>query len=141
MPFAFTFSSLQELDGVRTSKLQAMMKTDFENAADNVRKNLLVYLPKMIAYKSSIQKAVLLVATPAEKEDIRASRINTSLIDKLAKLAHGAWSATPDMESLYCAAMAVGTIIKEYEWGLQYLTPEGLRVMSDMIKNADYGAE
>ena len=117
------------------------MKTDFENAADNVRKDLMTYLPKMIAYKSMIQKSVLLVATPAEKEDVRNSRINPSLIGKLAKLAHGVWSASPDMESLYCVAMAVGTIIKEYEWGIQYLTPEGLQSMANLIKNAEYDAE
>ena len=118
---------------VRTIKLQAMAKTDFEDAVANVRKNLPDYLPKMIAYKSSIQRLVLLAATPEEKEDIINSKPNTSLVAKLAELAHEAWSVTPDIESLYCAAMAVGTIIKEYGWGLQYLTPEGLCKMSGMI--------
>ena len=58
-----------------------LSKTDFEDAAANVRKNLPDYLPKMIAYKSSIQQLVLLAATPEEKEDIINSKPNTSLIE------------------------------------------------------------
>ena len=58
-----------------------MAKTDFEDAAANVRKNLPDYLPKMIAYKSSIQRLVLLAATPEEKEDIINSKPNTSLVE------------------------------------------------------------
>ena len=118
-----------------------LSKTDFEDAAASVRKNLPDYLPKMIAYKSSIQRSVLLAATPEEKEDIINSKPNTSLVEKLAELAHEAWSVTPDIESLYCAAIAVGTIIKEYGWGLQYLTPEGLCKMSGMIETQHNDAE
>lgn len=111
-------------------------KIEFDNAAATVRQNLMDYLPKMIAYKSNIQQTVLLVATPEEIEDVRDSRLNRSLVGKLAKLANEAWQATPDATSLYCAAMAVGTIIKEYEWGTEYLTPDGLYQMSNLIQNA-----
>ena len=41
-----------------------------------------------------------------------------------------------DTQSAYCAAMAVGTIIKEYEWGTQYLTPDGLYELATRIYNA-----
>ena len=112
-------------------------KIEFDNAAAIVRQDLMAYLPKMIAYKSNIQQTVLLVATPDEIEDVRCLTLNHSLVNKLAKLANGVWQATPDATSLYCAAMAVGTIIKEYEWGTQFLTPDGLFQMSQLIQNAN----
>lgn len=47
------------------------------------------------------------------------------MIDKLCRLAKRKWSVTKDSGSLYCAAMAVATIIKEYGWGTAYLAGEG----------------
>lgn len=62
-------------------------KQEFDLAAKSVVSNMASVLPKMISSKSYIQKAVLNVATRQELEDVRDSRINQGLIDKLCKIA------------------------------------------------------
>ena len=112
-------------------------KQAFDNGANEVRNNFSKYMPKMIAYKTYIQKAILDIATPNELNDVRISRINQGMIDKLAKLANREWKLSNDAPSLYCAAMAVATIVKEYDWGTQYLTGDGLWQMANKIQNAN----
>lgn len=111
-------------------------RQDFDRGANAVRKNFMSALPKMINYKKYIQVKVLDIATRKELEDVRDCRINQGMIDKLVKLCKSAMCGANDTQSAYCAAMAVGTIIKEYEWGTQYLTPEGLYELAIRIYNA-----
>lgn len=111
-------------------------KQEFDLAVKSVVSNMASVLPKMISYKSYIQKAVLDVATRQELEDVRDSRINQGMIDKLCKLAKREWLLSGDSQSLYCAEMAVATIIKEYDWGTQYLVGNGLWEMAQRIQNA-----
>lgn len=111
-------------------------KQDFDLASSNVRANLGSMLPKMISYKSYVQRAILNVATQKELEDVRDCRINQGMIDKLAQLAKAEWQLSGDSISLYCAAMAVATIVKEYGWGTQYLVGNDLWEMSNRIQNA-----
>lgn len=111
-------------------------KQDFDLAASNVRANLSSVLPKLISYKSYVQRAILNVATQKELEDVRNCRINQGMIDKLAQLAKAEWQLSGDATSLYCAAMAVATIVKEYDWGTQYLVGNGLWEMANRIQNA-----
>lgn len=111
-------------------------RQDFDNGANAVRNNLMSVLPKMINYKKYIQVKVLDIATRQELEDVRDCRINQGMIDKLVKLCKVAMCGAQDAQSVYCAAMAVGTIIKEYEWGQQYLTPDGLYELATRIYNA-----
>ena len=113
-----------------------LTKQIFEEAAIEARKNLAAMFPKMIAYKSYIQRAVLAITTQKELEDIRDCRINQGLIDKLVRLASQEWKLSGDIKSLYCAAMAVGTILKEYEWGTQWIVGEGLYEIAQRIYNA-----
>lgn len=109
-------------------------KQDFNLAGQRVLSDLSSGLPKMMSYKSSIQRAVLNRLTNKEMEDIRDSRINQEVIDKLCNLAKGEWRNSGDAFSLYCAAMAVGTIVKEYEWGTQYVAGEGLWEIANRIQ-------
>lgn len=111
-------------------------KQEFDLAATRGRAQLMTALPKMVRYKSSIQREVLDVATRREMEDVRDCRINQGMIDKLCRLAKRHWSASPDATSLYCAAMAVATIVKEYDWGTQYLVGDGMWQMAQRIENA-----
>lgn len=90
----------------------------------------------MIGYKKFVQEKVIGMATRKELEDVRDCRINQGMIDKLVKLCRTAMGGATDFQSLYCGAMAVGTIIKEYEWGQQYLTPDGLYDLATRIDNA-----
>lgn len=111
-------------------------KQEFDLAAKTVASNFGQYLPKMISYKSFIQKAVLNMATPKELTDVRDSKINMGMIDKLCKLAKKEWQLSRDANSLYCAAMSVGTIIKEYDWGSYYISGNGLWEIGQQIQNA-----
>ena len=108
----------------------------FDSVVSNAASNLMAYLPKMILFKSTVQNDVLNVITPKERDDVRYSRLNQSLIDKLCRIAHREWLQCPDAESLYSAAIAVATIIKEYEWGTQYLLGDGLWEIADRIQKA-----
>ena len=55
-------------------------KQEFEQAAEIVRANLTSAMPKMISYKSFIQREVLKVATRQELEDVRDCKINQEMI-------------------------------------------------------------
>lgn len=111
-------------------------KQEFDLAAKSVVSNFSSVLPKMISYKSNIQKAILNIASYQELEDVRDSHINQGMIDKLCNLAKSEWLLSGDSQSLYCAAMAVATIVKEYDWGTQYLVGNGLWEMAQRIQNA-----
>lgn len=111
-------------------------KQEFDFAAKSAVSTLVAVLPKMISYKSYIQKAILNVASCQELEDVRDSRINQGMINKLCKLAKNEWLLSGDAQSLYCAAMAVATIVKEYDWGIQYLIGDGLWTIALKIQNA-----
>lgn len=111
-------------------------KQEFDLAAKQVLADVSNVLPKMISYKSHIQRAILSQATQREMEDVRDSLINQNLIDKLCRIAKNEWLLSGDAKSLYCTAMAVATIIKEYDWGTQYLVGNGLYEMATRIQNA-----
>lgn len=104
-----------------------LTRQEFTSAAREVQGNFMAYFTQMAGFKSYVQTAVLAVLTPAELSDVAISRLNQDVIDKLSHIAYGAWlRSNPSASNLYCAAMAVATIIKEYEWGTQYLTGDGL---------------
>ena len=111
-------------------------KQEFDCAAKKVASNFSAYLPKMISYKSYVQRAVLNIATPKELGDVRDGNINQNLIDKLCMIAKREWLLTRDAESLYCVAISVGTIIKEYDWGTEYISGNGPWELSQRIQNA-----
>ena len=90
----------------------------------------------MKRYKSSIQNEIIPLITPQELSDIKLCRLNFSLVEKLAKLGkkHFYESDQSDI-SLYCICMAIGTIIKEYDWGIAFIQQEGMCKMATMIVN------
>lgn len=90
-------------------------------------------LMRMIPMKSSIQKDVLPLLTRQEETDIAFSRINEQVINKLARLAAAHYRQSPDNTTMYCLCMSVGTIIKEYEWGTDYIKPEGMYKLAQKI--------
>lgn len=112
-------------------------KEQFDSAAHVVRSNPMALISVMIDYKSDIQRAVIPKLTASELADIRDSRINETVIDKLCQLTEQKWhNSAGDATTLYCAAMAVATIVKEYEWGMHYLSSDGLWDMAQRIANA-----
>lgn len=105
-------------------------------AEKEVSDNVTYALPKIIRYKNCIQKAVIGIAVQKELQDVRDCKINQSIIDKLCFLAKKEWEINGDAQSLYCAAMAVATIVKEYGWGTQYLIGDGIWQMADRIQKS-----
>lgn len=108
---------------------------EFSAAAEIVRNKLSSVLPKMIDYKTYIQRNVLDVASSEELADVSNGVFTRSLLDKLILLAKSKWQSGTS-EDLYCLAMAVATIIKEYGWGTEYLNNEGLYRLAMQIDNA-----
>ncbi len=111
-------------------------KQEFEDGAKAARFNLTTLFPKMVSFKSYIQKAILDIASSEELGDVCNCRINYGMIDKLCLLAKNQWVRSENAETLYCAAMAVATIIKEYDWGTQYISGDGLWWIADKIQKS-----
>ena len=111
-------------------------RQEFENGAKVVQNNVMAALPKMINYKKYIQGKIIGIATRKELEDVRDCIINQGMIDKLVRLAKHAMLTSRDAQSFYCAAMAIGTIIKEYEWDTYYITMTGMYELVTRIETA-----
>ncbi len=109
---------------------------EFNQAAQKVRSDFASALPKMISYKTRVQRAILPYLGEKELADVCDCRINEGVIDKLCELAKDEWACSGDAVSLYCAAMAVATIVKEYDWGTHYLVGDGLWQMANRIQTA-----
>lgn len=109
-----------------TNIFHMLTTSNYLSVQATVTKNLSQYLPSMIAYKSSIQRDAISLATSQEISDIAACRLNLSLVDKLVNLGkkHYVLSDKSDT-TLYCI-MAIGTIIKEYDWGYEYIEQSGM---------------
>ena len=110
-------------------------ESPFVAASENVSRNLMAFLPEMVKYKETIQRLIAISATEQEKIDIQNDVLNPVIFDKLIELTKIFPNVCENYESLYCAAMAVGTIMKEYGWGLKYVTPEGLLFIAKKIKH------
>lgn len=110
-------------------------KQEFEKASQEVMQNITLSFPKMINYKKSIQTAILDQLSPSEIYDIRDGIMNEGVITKLANLGSEHFKLMPNAQTLYCIALAVCTIIKEYEWGTYYVTIPDLYDLANKIQN------
>lgn len=108
--------------------------SNYQSVQNTVMNNISSYLPSMMSYKSDIQHEIIELTTPQEFNDIRTCQINTSLINKLATLGkkHFELSDMSDA-TLYCICMAIGTIIKEYDWGTEYIQQIGMCKLATKI--------
>ena len=97
--------------------------------------NFSKYIPKMMLFKSSIQKAIIPMLSVEELQDIKDCRLNMGVIDKLGNIGKEQYqqSMEQDNETLYCLCMAIGTIIKEYDWGIKYVQLDGMCEMAAKI--------
>ena len=77
-------------------------KLNIESVKSKVSNHLMSYMPCMIKYKSSIQREILSLLTYSD-----------TCSDKTD-------------ETVYCICMAIGTIIKEYDWGVYYIQSAGM---------------
>lgn len=79
-------------------------------------------LMKAISHKAQLQREILNDLTLEEKLCIASSIENQNTISKLVVLAKRRYSQERNDYNLYCLAIALTTIFKEYEWP-NYLDP------------------
>lgn len=98
--------------------------------------NISRYMPMMINYKTLIQNAIRPLLSEQEKWDIQACKLNMGCVKKLAELGSECFYTSYDQSDamLFCICFAIVTIIKEYDWGTQYLAPAGLCQLAAMIE-------
>lgn len=106
-------------------------QTEFRGAMTNMATFMMCR-----AFKTEIQYEVFSLISEDEKSDIKYSRYNENVVEKLVKLGAEKFAAYNSVEALFCAAMSVGTIIKEYEWGIQFVVGDGCYQMARRIYNA-----
>lgn len=89
----------------------------------------------MMQYKSSIQRMIIPMLSMDELQDIKDSRLNMEVIEKLANIGRVQYqqSMEHNCEFLYCLCMAIGTIIKEYNWGIKYVQQDGMCELAEKI--------
>ena len=92
-------------------------------------------LQRAIPIKTHLQNAIVNCLSQEELADIWSSTLNESVIEKLILLARPYFKEEPTDDTLDVLALSIGTIIKEYEWGLYYLHKEGIQELKDRIRN------
>lgn len=96
-------------------------------------------LTQMISLKTAIQSKVAELFTPIESLEIvfnNGKIDHSTIIDKLILVASSYYKQNPNKENLFCLSMVVGTIIKEYDFTVFYLTNEGLYILADRISQS-----
>lgn len=95
------------------------------------------YINEMIRIKSSIQSLIIPQLTLEEKNSIRLSTLNHNVIAKLVNLGKLEYANNPLRSDTlaFCIAMAIGTIIKEYDWGLNYVMQDGIIAIANGVTN------
>lgn len=83
--------------------------------------------------KTILQNQITDQLSPQELQDIVLSKKNEKTIEKLVVLGKRIYNQTPTEEKAYMIAMSIGTIIKEYEWGNDYVTDEGIYRLANRI--------
>ena len=102
---------------------------NYSSVQTKVMGNMDKYLPIMISFKSLIQNSIISMLSSGEVQDIKDSNLNLDVIDKLIRLGQIVYknqSHTHNDETLYCLCMAIGTIIKECDWGTKYIQQDGM---------------
>ena len=96
--------------------------------------NAMNVLQRAIPIKTYLQNAIVDYLTYEEMLDIKISVLNKDVIDKLIEISRPYYENEPTTEMLDVLALSIGTIIKEYEWGVHYLGKEGVREIQDKIR-------
>ena len=106
-------------------------QTEFRGAMTNMTAFMMCR-----AFKTEIQYEVFSLISEDEKSDIKYSRYNENVVEKLVELGAEKFASYNSVEALFCAAMSVGTIIKEYEWGIQFVVGDGCYQLARRIYDA-----
>lgn len=104
---------------------------NIESVRNKISAHLMSY---MIKYKSAIQREILPLLTYSETCDIRDCRFNADVFEKLIALGKRHYDSSDKTdEVVYCLCMAIGTIIKEYDWGTYYIQSAGMCEIANKI--------
>lgn len=105
-----------------------LTSANYQTVQRNVTSNFLRYFTLMRSCKTVLQNEVIPLLSLQEKNDIKNSRFNQNVLDKLTSLGKREYQKQADKtdEVLYCICMSIGTIIKEYEWGTTYISQTGM---------------
>lgn len=95
---------------------------------ESIMNNLGKYMPLMMQFKTSTQREIIQMLSANELQDIKNCHLNIEVINKLANIGKKLYqqSMEHNNEILYCLCMAIGTIIKEYGWGIGYVQQNGM---------------
>lgn len=106
-----------------------------KNDLINVRNTSgLALLPLMIRHKKNLQGAIFRLLDIVEIVAIQGYEYNDAIVEKLVILASDLYREEESDENLYALSMSVGTIIKEYEWGANYVQMDGLYGIAQRIE-------
>ena len=108
-----------------------MTKNDIQRIGNEFGMSL---LPDMIRYKAYLQKAVLSMLSHDELMNIRNSIYDDNITQKLISLAVEEYRKNRTEKTLYALAMSIGTILKEYEWGIEHVLSDGLCKIANRIE-------
>lgn len=117
-----------------------LTQSNIDTVKTTVFLNVSRYMPMMIDYKTTIQNAIRPMLSEQEKWDIQACKLNMGCVRKLSGLGRECFHSSSEKSDavLFCICMAIGTIIKEYDWGTQYIYPEGLCQLAAMIEGSEH---
>lgn len=85
------------------------------------------------AIKTYLQETIINQLSPKEMQDIVFSTRNNDIIEKLILIGKNCYNQNTTDERLYMVAMSIGTIIKEYGWGTEFVSGEGLCRIANKI--------
>ena len=108
-----------------------MTKKDIQRIGNEYGLSL---LPDMIRHKSYLQKAVLSALSTKELLNIKNSIYDDGVTQKLIDLAAEEYRKNKTEKTLYALAMSIGTILKEYEWGIEHVLSDGLCKIANRIE-------
>ena len=110
---------------------------EFNKICEDSLANIRDIFPLMTNHKQGIQRAIIPMLTKEEINDIRKSILNEEVINKLIGIASKLYYQSPNNQTLYSLSLAIGTIIKEFEWGIFYISREGMyQTASKIIDSA-----
>jgi|GEM_PF-2526666 hypothetical protein len=89
----------------------------------------------MMAYKTQLQNSLKEILTQSEINSIKFSVIDQGVIDKLVSLAKPIYAQNRDNQTLYSLSMSIGTILKEFEWGTDFVSSKRLYELAKRIFN------
>lgn len=88
---------------------------------------------ELMNIKSIIQDEISDKLTPQEIQDLILCKKNMTTINKLIAIGKQHYKLNPTDKKAYMISLSIGTIIKEYDWGTEYLQEDGLFNLAKQI--------